>query len=110
MSRFIAVSVALAWLLTSWSQGSKPPVTIEALQDVDVIVNRSPNEPRGKLCLEDSRDKPFTIKKGERFQMVRVASEGGCRIRHEEKEFNVTSCPWLEGFRDHQTDFFRVIR
>ena len=41
--------------------------------------------------------------------MIKIYSEGECRIRFEKKEYDVSSCPWLDGFSDHQTDIFKVI-
>jgi hypothetical protein len=55
------------------------------------------------------RGQSFTVKKGQRFLMVKVYEEGGCRIEFEKKQYDVSSCPWLDGFRDHQEDVFRVV-
>ena len=63
---------------------------------------------RGKLHI-GFQDKPFVIKKGQRFQMVADLGEGECRIRIEKRVFELGSCPWMEGFADNQMDIFRVI-
>jgi hypothetical protein len=49
------------------------------------------------------------IPKDQTFQMISVGSAGGCRIRFEKQEPDVSSCPWLDGFRDHQADIFNVV-
>ena len=41
--------------------------------------------------------------------MVKIYDEGGCRIEFEKKRYDVSSCPWLDGFTDHQQDVFRVV-
>jgi hypothetical protein len=49
------------------------------------------------------------MRKGQRFQVVKIYSEGGCRIRFKSTEYDLGSCPWLDGFRDHETEIFRVL-
>ena len=51
----------------------------------------------------------FVIRKGETFQMIAIGQEGGCRIRVEKREYEVSSCPWLDGFADHQTSVFEIV-
>ena len=86
------------------------PATIEALRDVPVYVKEIPGQQRGVLYISDSKSlKPFTIKKGQRFQMLRILREDECRIRFEKNDYLVSSCPWLDGFTDHQTDVFSVV-
>jgi len=41
--------------------------------------------------------------------MVKVYTEGECRIRFQSREYDLHSCPWLDGFADHQADIFRVL-
>jgi len=79
------------------------PATIEALRDVKA--GRGPYE-RGKLGLDADE---FVIKKGERFQMIEIHGEGGCRIRVKQAEYDLGSCYWLEGFADSETDIFKVV-
>jgi hypothetical protein len=62
---------------------------------------------RGVLYI--GRGQAFTVRKGQRFQMVKVNAEGGCRIEFEKTPYDVSSCPWLDGFRDHQDDVFKVV-
>jgi hypothetical protein len=85
------------------------PVTIEVKRDVEVTHNTESHESRGKLYLDDVKAKGFRLKKGQRFQMVEIGQEGSCRIRFGDNEYGLTSCPWLEGFRDHQTDVFKIV-
>ena len=99
----IAVIVALAQRGTSW----RLPVTIEATRDVLAHAEDSDGQHRGILYI--SSGDPVSIKKGQRFQMIKIYSEGECRIRFGKKEYDVSSCPWLDGFTDHQTDIFRVV-
>jgi streptogramin lyase len=85
------------------------PVTIEVKRDVEVSHNAASHESRGKLFLSDAKAKAFRLRKGQRFQMVKIGQEGSCWIRFEDKEYSLMSCPWLEGFRDHQTDVFHTL-
>jgi hypothetical protein len=94
-----SVSVQASWHL---------PVTIEVKQDVEVT-QVDAQESRGKLRLDNVNARAFWLKKGQRFQMVGIGQEGSCWIAFEGKEFGLTSCPWLDGFRDHQTDVFRIV-
>jgi hypothetical protein len=86
------------------------PITIEVTRDVDVKSSeRQSNgryaQLRGTLYSLEA----FRIMKGQRFQMVMIYPEGECRIRFEKREYDLSSCPWLDGFRDHQTDIFRIV-
>ncbi len=83
------------------------PATIEAVQDVAARPVETGVQARGVLYV--SGGKGFTITKGRRFLMVRIATEGECRIEFEKHQYDVSSCPWLDGFADHQTDVFKVI-
>jgi Putative zinc-finger len=84
------------------------PITIEVKQDVEVTQAYS-QESRGKLRLGDVEAQAFRLRKGQRFQMVEIGQEGSCRIKFEGKEYGLTSCPWLDGFSDHQTDIFSIV-
>ena len=84
------------------------PITIEVKQDVEVTQAYS-QESRGKLHLDNVKAQAFRLRKGQRFQMVKIGQEGSCRIAFEGKEYGLTSCPWLEGFSDHQTDVFSIV-
>ncbi len=84
------------------------PVTIEVLQDVPVRADGGSRQVRGVLNV--AVPEPFTIGKGQRFQMIEILQEGGCRIEFEKRQSDVSSCPWLDGFRDHQADVFAVQR
>jgi hypothetical protein len=89
------------------------PVTIEVTQDVQLKnlpagQSDGSQQERGSLYIGlDS--KPFLIKKGQTFEMVTLEPEGACRIRFEKREYFLSSCPWLDGYRDHQSDIFKVI-
>lgn len=88
---------------TKWSL----PVIIEALQDVPAQVEGADGQRRAVLYVGPGQ--LFTVRKGQRFLMVKVYQEGGCRIEFEQQQYDVSSCPWLDGFRDHQEDVFRVV-
>jgi len=69
------------------------------------------NEKRGVLYIGSS-DEPFRIRKGERFQMIRLSTDSlGCRIRLKDKEHDPSSCPWSgANYRgDLEADIYRVI-
>jgi hypothetical protein len=105
------LSLLTLWVLFSTPTQSKDiPITVEVRKDVEVTHNTKPYESRGKLYLTDLNTKEFRLKKGERFQMIQMTGEGSCRIRFEGKEYGLTSCPWLDGFRDHQTDVFVIVK
>ena len=103
-------TIALWMILTAPGQVARVlPITIEVRRDVEVTHSPESNESRGMLRLDDNKAKAFRLKKGQRFQMVEAGQEGTCRIRFEEKEYGLTSCPWMDGFRDHQTDIFSIV-
>jgi hypothetical protein len=105
------LSLLALWVLFSTPTQSKDrPITVEVRQDVEVTHNTKPYESRGKLYLTDLNTKEFRLKKGQRFQMIQITGEGSCRIRFEGNEYGLTSCPWLDGFRDHQTDVFVIVK
>ena len=85
------------------------PVTLKVTQDVEVKpYSRPERRPRGTLVT--GRDaKAFTIKKGETFQMTKLLGEGECRIRFLKKDYDLESCPWLEGFTDRETDIYQPV-
>jgi len=105
----IIMLIALLSLPPQVTNATRLPVTIEVKKDVEVTHNYLNYEPRGKLYFDGRDGKPFVLKKGQRFQMVEIGQEGGCRIKVGEMEYGITSCPWLKGFADHQTDLFRVV-
>ncbi len=104
------ISIALPLIATVAMVGQtrwRLPVTIEAVLDVSARPVETGGQTRGVLYL--GRGNSFTIKKGEHFLMVKIAAEGGCRVEYEKRQYNVSSCPWLDGFRDHQEDFFKIV-
>jgi len=101
--------VALFMIFGALAQVSRQlPVTIEVKQDVEVTQAYS-QDSRGKLRLDNVKAQAFRIRKGQRFQMVKIGQEGSCRITFEGEEYGLTSCPWLDGFTDHQTDVFSIV-
>ena len=100
--------IAIAWMAipspqTAWQL----PVTIEVTKDVPArLDDGTTGQQRGTLYISGG---PFLVRKGQRFQMTRIYPEGECRILFEKKEYYVSSCPWLDGFADHQADIFKVV-
>jgi hypothetical protein len=56
------------------------------------------------------RDESFVARKGQTFQMIKVGREGSCQIRFDRREYDLSSCPWLDGLTDHQTDIYEVTK
>ena len=81
------------------------PVVVEVQRDVEVRRSEGGSERRGTLYTNAQ----FRIRKGERFLMLRTVQEGSCRIRFHQREYELSSCPWVDGFTDHQADIFKVI-
>ena len=94
-------------VLPAGQTGWRLPATIEALQSVSTQSVQPPSQLRGVLYVSGGRS--FAIRKGQRFLMVKIFDEGGCRIKFENREYDVSSCPWLDGFTDHQKDVFKVV-
>jgi hypothetical protein len=102
-------SLVLAFALLLAAPSDLPwrlPATIEVQRDVEV--GRGPYV-RGTLSMFGPDLEGFVIKKAERFQMVKIYEEGGCRIRFHEMERDISSCYWVEGFADPESDIFKVI-
>ena len=114
------IAVALWVFLNSPSQSpprepsdawyrSHLPVTLKVTQDVEVRPC-SPRERHRRGTLEIAGNvKPFTIKKGQTFQMTKLLGEGECRIRLLKKEYDLQSCWWLEGFTDRESDIYQPV-
>lgn len=101
----IVFSVILGLWQTSWQL----PVTIRVKQDVPVENSQPLGYQQGGRLYVSPKDQPFVIRKGETFQMIAIGGEGSCRIRVAKREYDVSSCPWLEGFTDHQAEVFEVL-
>ena len=102
--------IAALGMVSALLQGSwQLPVTIRVKQDVPVENNQPlGHQEIGRLYVSP-KDKPFVIRKGDTFQMIAIGQEGGCRIRVAKREYEVSSCPWLDGFTDHQTSVFEIV-
>jgi hypothetical protein len=112
MARFNSAACLLiaAFEAGQSAAGWRLPATIEALTDVPARLNDTQKQQRGVLYVASPKPfRPVTIRKGQRFQMITILREGECRIRFEKNEYLVSSCPWLEGFTDRQTDVFEVV-
>jgi len=108
--------IAIGWLVTLSLSAQIPtntswriPVPITVLQDVPVEPHPQDmhRQKRGVIYI-NPKEKGFVIKKGQTFQMTKIGQEGGCSIGFAKKEYELSTCPWLDGFRDHQTDIFSV--
>lgn len=85
------------------------PVTMKVTQDVEVIpYSNLERHRRGRLEMT-SDPKPFTIKKGETFEMTKLLGEGECRIRLLSKEYHLVACWWLEGFANRESDIYQPV-
>ena len=105
--RCFALGIVLCVLSQSADQ---LPITIDVEQDVPVKRAPGGKEQRGVLYVWEAKSEEFQLKKGQQFRMVETGPEGSCRIRFRKNVFVITSCPWLDGFTDHQADIFRVVR
>ena len=111
------IAIALSMVLSAAPQSrGGVPVTIEVAQDVEVKPYSELRQPDGSYLRQTRgtlyiapKFKGFRIEKGRTFQMVKMLGEGGCRIRVEKREYDLGSCPWLEGFTDRQADIFRIV-
>jgi hypothetical protein len=108
----LASPIVVATCAASFSHARSPrrviwdyysvPITIEVLQDVPV---RPCGAERGVLCARGD----LIIPRGERFQMLEVGIEGGCVIEYRGNRYESSSCPWVKGFTDAQTDIFMIV-
>ena len=78
------------------------PITIEVTQDVPI---RTIGAVRGVLSARGDA----VIPKGDRFQMLEIGLEGGCTIRYSGTQYEVSSCPWVPGFLDSQSDIYVIV-
>ena len=82
------------------------PVTMKVTQDVEV--GHFGRHRRGRLEMTGDA-KPFTIKKGETFQMTKLLGEGERRIRFLKEEYDLVACWWLEGFTHRESDIYQPV-
>lgn len=85
------------------------PVTIEALKPIVVRTNANDRRLRGVLFVAGRPGLKMDIKKGQRFSMTKLLGDGGCTIMIKKAEYDAPSCPWLDGFTDHEREFFKVV-
>lgn len=71
-------------------------------RDVRVVDRGAAPEVRGVLYGDTS----LVLPRGTELTMIRIGLEGGCTVRHGALMLSLTSCPWLDGFTDHQSDIF----
>ena len=89
------------------------PATIQVTQDVSVEPypqNPPISNARQPRIYIGRSEKGFTIKKGETFQMTKILEEGNCAFRFKNKTYQTDNCYWLDGFADHHSDVFIVIK
>jgi hypothetical protein len=109
-SSYLPTAVAQNETTTPSLDDSDLPVTINMLQDVQInaveeISGSDGAEPGSRYAMVT-----LGIRKDQQFQMIDIHLEGGCRILFEDKQYDLASCPWLPGFRDHQDDIFKVMQ
>jgi tetratricopeptide (TPR) repeat protein len=51
----------------------------------------------------------FDLVPGQRFRMVADLGDGSCRIEHEQRSYDVDTCPWLRNGAERQSEFFREV-
>jgi hypothetical protein len=100
---------ASAQVVPVWD-GQSLPITIEVLRDVEVKASErhadgSYWQERGFLYAGAE----FHISKRERFRMIEALGEGGCRIEFQGSQYTLSSCPWVPGFTDQQSDIFKIV-
>lgn len=71
--------IALCSILAALQVTGQRPITIEVERNVEVTRNTEGGERRGLLYLDDTKSLPFRLTKGQRFEVVAVLQEGGCR-------------------------------
>jgi hypothetical protein len=115
----IVLATFLSYALTAVAQDegatrqlddSDLPVAISVLQDVQI---NAVEENSGADGVEPGSRYSMVIlgiRKDQQFQMIDIHLEGGCRILFEDKQYDLASCPWLPGFRDHQENIFTVVK
>jgi hypothetical protein len=91
-----------------------PLVTIKVTQDVSLEPYQRDKEEkhvRGVLQFFHG-GKQVTIRRGQTFQVVSNVGqmEGGCRIRFQKVDYEIASCFWRQGFADHQSDIFVIVK
>jgi len=111
--------IAVIFLLSLMLPGqpktrAESPVTIKVKTDVSLEPYQRERElehVRGVLQFFYVGER-VVIRRGQTFQMVSPVGhmEGGCRIRFQKKDYEVASCFWREGFTDHQSDIFEVVK
>ena len=105
---------ASATFLLVWAQlpvRTPLPVLLELRRDVEVrssevLPDGTTRQLRGVLYA----DTAMRLHPGEWITMTSIGVEGSCRVRVRKTELALRSCPWLEGFADHQSDIFHVFR
>lgn len=85
-------------------QAPNASMSVEVQRDVEVRRSDGGPEKRGTLY----SSKTVVVRKGERLEMVQRLGEGGCRVLFKGQLYDLTSCPWLPGFQDHQGDIFKL--
>ena len=81
------------------------PVAIQVRGEIPLRPCENYQE-RGVLCSRGAID---SVSEGDVFHMTEIGSEGGCTIDLRGQEFEISSCPWVEGFSDPQEDLFAIV-
>lgn len=82
--------------------GTSTSLVITLMRDVRVVDRGAAPEERGVLYGDTS----LVLPRGTELTMIRIGLEGGCTVRRGALLLSLTSCPWLDGFTDHQSDIF----
>jgi hypothetical protein len=84
---------------------ARVPLKIVARRNVEVRRDGVAPQERGVLYGDTS----LLITRGDSFEMQRVGPEGGCQVMYKGRAMELSSCPWLPGFSDHQWDVFAIL-
>jgi hypothetical protein len=85
------------------------PITIEVLKNIRVYSKEPrPEEPKHERgSLYGNGD--FEIAAGKRFRVTKLFREGTCRIEFAGEEYDLSLCPWMDGYADPRADIFRIV-
>lgn len=86
------------------TSASAEHITVRPLRDVPVMRGGAVQEQRGVLY----GDTAMVLPRGTMLISTPDVGEGSCRVYAGALRIALSSCPWLPGFRDHQSEIFAV--
>lgn len=105
--KFILV---LTFLLGTHAFGDdlKAPYIVRLKKDIVVRHCKSKLKKR-VLCAGSSDFKAFSLRQGRTFKVIELGDEGECKIAINKKKYYLSSCPWMDGFADHERDVYKIL-